>query len=343
MIWKLTISHDASVEAFKYSSVNAGISALILAALIVLTYIFRRKLFRVSVLWKMEMKTNQNIEAFMRNYATIFPKRYNYLDIKKMTNLFTEKLGHGGFGCVYKGKLSDDRTVAVKVLSGFKGNGEDFVNEIGAISRTSHVNVVSLFGFCYQRSKRALVYEFIAIGSLDSYRTKDLQRPVVIWSGKHYNKLRLKLLEDLYTCTKITDFGLAKLYSKTESKISIDGARGTIGYIAPKVALRMMVLEMVSGRKNLDVNVSRTSEMHFLQLIYKCVESQENSRHVGIENEFELQCQDNITMITTISLKYRVLALNLEAEKLTVATDDYWNSIYPTSFVGTTLNNSLFH
>ena len=53
----------------------------------------------------------------IRNYGSLAPNRYKYSDIKRMTNSFKEKLGQGGFGGVYKGKLSDGRLVVVKLLS----------------------------------------------------------------------------------------------------------------------------------------------------------------------------------------------------------------------------------
>ena len=78
------------------------------------------------------------------------------------------KLGQGGFDAVYRGKLYDGRQVAVKMLKDTKGDGEEFMNEVASISRTSHINVVTLFGFCLQGSKRALIYEYMPNGSLES-------------------------------------------------------------------------------------------------------------------------------------------------------------------------------
>ena len=95
--------------------------------------------------------------------------RYSYSDIKKITNYFKNKLGQGGYGSVYKGKLHDEHTVAVKVLSESKGDGEDFINEVASISRTSHVNVVRLLGFCLNGSKKALIYEFMPNESLEKF------------------------------------------------------------------------------------------------------------------------------------------------------------------------------
>lgn len=78
-----------------------------------------------------------------------------------MTQSFAMKLGQGGFGAVYRGNLRDGREVAVKMLKDNKGDGEEFMNEVASISRTSHVNVVTLLGFCLHGSKRALIYEYI--------------------------------------------------------------------------------------------------------------------------------------------------------------------------------------
>ncbi|MBA0686531.1 hypothetical protein Goari_014130, partial [Gossypium aridum] len=94
------------------------------------------------------MNDDVRIEEFITRFGPFAPKRYSYEEIKKMTNKFNDKLGQGGFG---------------------SGNGEDFMNEVASISRTSHVNIVTLLGFCFERSKRALIYEFMPKGSLDKF------------------------------------------------------------------------------------------------------------------------------------------------------------------------------
>ncbi|KAL7131786.1 hypothetical protein ABFS83_12G028000 [Erythranthe nasuta] len=86
-----------------------------------------------------------------------------------MTKSFNEKLGQGGYGSVYKGVLPDGTLVAVKVLIEADGNGEEFINEVASISRTSHVNIVNLLGFSFDRNKRALMYEFMPNKSLDKF------------------------------------------------------------------------------------------------------------------------------------------------------------------------------
>ncbi|XP_030959261.1 PR5-like receptor kinase [Quercus lobata] len=233
-----------------------------------------------------------------------------------MTNSFKDKLGQGGYGGVYKGKLQDGCFVAVKVLKESKGNGEEFINEVASISRTSHVNVVTLMGFCFEESKRALIYEFMPNGSLEKFIYKENPSNVDHQLGwetlykiavgiargleylhrgcntriLHFDIKPQNILLDENFCPKISDFGLAKICPREESVISMLGARGTAGYIAPEVFCRniggvshksdvysygMMVLEMIGGRKNIDVSVDRVSEIYFPHWIYKRIELDE--------------------------------------------------------------------
>ncbi|KAI3854485.1 hypothetical protein MKW92_043313 [Papaver armeniacum] len=234
-----------------------------------------------------------------------------------MTNSFTEKLGQGGYGSVFKGKLHDGRLVAVKVLFDNSKNdntGVEFINEVASISRTSHVNIVTLLGFCFdKRNKRALIYEFMPNGSIEKFIfgenlatsgsgfafgwEKIYQVAIEIARGLEYlhrgcttrilhfdiKPHNILLDEDFHA--KIADFGLARLCLEKESFISMSGARGTAGYIAPEVFNRnfggisnksdvysygMMILEMVGGRKNIDVKVGieHPSQLYFPHRIY---------------------------------------------------------------------------
>ncbi|TYH44354.1 hypothetical protein ES332_D11G188700v1 [Gossypium tomentosum] len=280
------------------------------------------------------------IEAFIKKFGSLAPRRYSYAEIRKLTNKFNDKLGQGGYGSVYKGKLSDCRLVAIKVLSESKGNGEDFMNEVASISRTAHVNIVSLLGFCFEKSKRALIYEFMPHGSLDGF---------IYDRGLHHRSCRLEwttlydialgiargleylhqgcntrilhfdikphnILLDENFCPKISDFGLSKLCERKESIISMACARGTIGYIAPEVFCRnfggvsyksdvysygMMVLEMVGGRKNIDVGVSQTSEVYFPSWIYKHLDQSMNlNLNGGIVEEEEEEMTRKLIIVS---------------------------------------------
>ncbi|KAK7323951.1 hypothetical protein VNO77_27455 [Canavalia gladiata] len=104
-----------------------------------------------------------------RPHTTSSPKRYSYSEVKNITNTFVQKLGQGGYSVAYKAKWSYDRPVAVKVISESKETGEGFINEVASISRTSHVNIIAFIEFCYEKEKRALIYEFMPNGSLDKF------------------------------------------------------------------------------------------------------------------------------------------------------------------------------
>ncbi|XP_039010432.1 LEAF RUST 10 DISEASE-RESISTANCE LOCUS RECEPTOR-LIKE PROTEIN KINASE-like 2.4 [Hibiscus syriacus] len=207
---------------------------------------------------------NARIEEFITMFGSLAPHRYSYGDIKKMTNRFRDKLGGGGYGSVYKGTLSDGCLVAVKILNESKENGEEFMNEVASIGRTSHVNIVTLLGFCFERSKRALVYEFMPNGSLDRFiyhkgscdRSRRLGWKTLydialgIARGLeylhrgcntrilHFDIKPHNILLDANFCPKISDFGLSKLCERKESVITNTGTRGTVGYIAPEVFCR---------------------------------------------------------------------------------------------------------
>jgi len=71
--------------------------------------------------------------------------------MKRRTNTFQEKLGKGGFSFVYNINLRDNRQVAVKIINDSKGDEKYFINQVDRISITSHVNIVSLLGFCYEK------------------------------------------------------------------------------------------------------------------------------------------------------------------------------------------------
>lgn len=99
----------------------------------------------IPVVLRGETKDDHKVEAFSKNYGSLTPKRFSYSDINKMTDSLKDKVGQGGYGSVYKGKLLDNQlAVAVKVLSESKGNDEEFINEVASIGRTSHVNIVTL-------------------------------------------------------------------------------------------------------------------------------------------------------------------------------------------------------
>ncbi|XP_042467877.1 LEAF RUST 10 DISEASE-RESISTANCE LOCUS RECEPTOR-LIKE PROTEIN KINASE-like 2.7 [Zingiber officinale] len=219
-------------------------------------------------LWKKYLKKNEKIELFLAKYKNLTPTRYSYSSIKKMTRGFKSKLGQGGFGTVYKGTLTNGHMVAVKMLGKSRdNNGEEFINEVATIGRVHHVNVVRLIGFCYEGSKRALVYDYMQNGSLDKYiytkrqeQTKSgalgLEKMYDIALGVargieylhrgcemqilHFDIKPHNILLDASFTPKISDFGLAKLYPAGNSAVSVSTPKGTFGFIAPELMYRSL-------------------------------------------------------------------------------------------------------
>ncbi|OAY75285.1 Glycerophosphodiester phosphodiesterase protein kinase domain-containing GDPDL2, partial [Ananas comosus] len=266
------------------------------------------------------------IEKFIRDQQMLSPKRYSYTDIIAITGHFREKLGQGGFGSVFRGTLLSGKHVAIKMLGNSQFKGEDFINEVSTIGRIHHVNIVRLIGFCSEGSKRALVYEYMPKGSLDKYIFSARGTSNRPFSWDKLNEIALgvargidylhrgcdirilhfdikphNILLDNHFNPKISDFGLAKLYPKDYSLVSLSVARGTIGYIAPELVSRnfgivsdksdvysfgMLLLEMAGGRRNVDRTMENTSQVYYPSWIYD--QLTQNNEIIEINNNIEI-------------------------------------------------------
>ncbi|MFS7901314.1 putative protein kinase RLK-Pelle-DLSV family [Helianthus anomalus] len=85
---------------------------------------------------------------------------FGFAAIVTATNDFSDqnKLGKGGFGPVYKGKLSDEREIAVKRLSRTSGQGlAEFKNELILIAKLQHTNLVRVLGCCIHQEEKMLI------------------------------------------------------------------------------------------------------------------------------------------------------------------------------------------
>ena len=102
----------------------------------------------------------------------------------------------------------------------------------------------------------------------------------------HFDIKPHNILLDYNFNPKISDFGLAKLCARDQSIVTLTAARGTMGYIAPELYSRnfggisyksdvysfgMLVLEMVSGRRNSDPTIESQNKVYFPEWIYEKV------------------------------------------------------------------------
>ncbi|KAJ4839330.1 hypothetical protein Tsubulata_029965 [Turnera subulata] len=241
------------------------------------------------------------VEEFLQSNNHLMPIRYSYSDIRKITGGFKEKLGEGGFGCVYKGKLRSGSFAAIKMLGKSKAGGQDFISEVATIGRIHHTNVVQLIGYCAEGSKRALVYDFMPNGSLNNHIFSQGGSVSLSWEKLyeislgvargieylhrgcdmqilHFDIKPHNILLDENFNPKVSDFGLAKLYPTKDSIASLTAARGTIGYMAPELFYKnigrvsykadvysfgMLLLEIAGKRKSLNPSAANTSQIYF--------------------------------------------------------------------------------
>ncbi|KAG6767568.1 hypothetical protein POTOM_028778 [Populus tomentosa] len=277
---------------------------------------------------KSEEEYHAKVQRFLDDYRAMNPTRYSHADLKKMTDQFRDELGQGAYGTVFKGKLTSEIPVAIKVLINSTEKGEEFVNEMETMARIHHVNVVRLIGFCADGFRRALVYEYLPNDSLQKFISSANAKNVFLgWERLHHIALGVakgieylhqgcdqtilhfdikphNILLDNDFNPKIADFGLAKLCSKYKSVVSMTRVRGTVGYIAPEVFSRnfgnvsykadvysfgMLVLEMVGGRKNVDETAENGDQVYFPEWIYNLLEEGEDLRlHIEEERDAEI-------------------------------------------------------
>ncbi|GKC82642.1 G-type lectin S-receptor-like serine/threonine-protein kinase [Tanacetum coccineum] len=210
---------------------------------------------------------------------------FAYRDLQIATKNFSEKLGGGGFGSVFKGVLSDSTIVAVKKLESVSQGEKQFRSEVSTIGNIQHVNLVRFRGFCAEGNNRLLVYDYMPNGSLHSHLFHEKQDNVLNWKTRYQIALGIakglvylhekcrdciihcdikpaNILFDADFQPKIADFGLAKLLGRDFSRV-LTTMRGTGGYLAPEwlsgVAITakadvfsygMMLFELVNGKRN---------------------------------------------------------------------------------------------
>ncbi|XP_016488832.2 G-type lectin S-receptor-like serine/threonine-protein kinase At1g61500 [Nicotiana tabacum] len=237
------------------------------------------KEYALESFWIGNLKKEDPVELPLIEFELIAAATNNF----KLDN----KLGEGGFGPVFKGKLKGGQEIAVKRLSNRTGQGiEEFKNEIVLISKLQHRNLVRLLGCCIEGEELLIIYEYMPNRSLDKFLFDISQKELLDWP-KRFNIIQgvargllylhrdsclniihrdLKvsnILLDEEMNPKISDFGLARTFQKQQQLVHTHRVAGTYGYMSPEYALRgvfseksdvfsfgVLLLEIISGKKN---------------------------------------------------------------------------------------------
>lgn len=252
-----------------------------------------------------EGQNEEDLERIAQQEQKVFP----FETLVAATKDFhpSNKLGEGGFGPVYKGKLVDGREIAVKKLSQSSNQGrKEFMNEAKLLARVQHRNVVNLLGYCAHGVEKLLVYEYVTNESLDKLLFKSDRRQELDWKRRFdiicgVARGLLYLHEDSHNCIihrdikasnillddkwvpKIADFGMARLYPEDQTHVNTRVA-GTNGYMAPEYVMHghlsvkadvfsfgVLVLELISGQRNSSFNldVDAQSLLDWAYKLYK--------------------------------------------------------------------------
>ncbi|KAE8733314.1 Calmodulin-binding receptor-like cytoplasmic kinase 2 [Hibiscus syriacus] len=215
-------------------------------------------------------------------------------EILKATRNFSPafKVGQGGFGTVYKGRLDDGSLVAIKRAKSSvydKHLGAEFQSEVTTLAQVEHLNLVRFYGCLEHGDERILVVEYVPNGTLrehlDGVLGKELDfaarldiaidvahaitylhmytdHPIIHRDIKSSNILLTEKLR-----AKVADFGFARLAADMDSGAThvSTQVKGTAGYLDPEYlrtyqlteksdvySFGVLLVELVTGRRPIE-------------------------------------------------------------------------------------------
>ncbi|XP_061346697.1 probable LRR receptor-like serine/threonine-protein kinase At1g67720 [Gastrolobium bilobum] len=283
----INLHRGSRIKSHMYVIIGSAVGASVLLLATVISCLFmhkgKRRYYEQDHIISLP---TQRLASWKSDDPAEAARCFSFSEIENATNKFEKKIGSGGFGVVYYGKLKDGKEIAVKVLTSNSYQGKrEFSNEVTLLSRIHHRNLVQLLGYCREEENSMLIYEFMHNGTLKEHlygplahgqNIKWIKRleiaedaakgieylhtgcnPVVI----HRDLKSSNILLDKHMRAKVSDFGLSKLAVDGVSHVS-SIVRGTVGYLDPEYYISqqltdksdvysfgVILLELISGQE----------------------------------------------------------------------------------------------
>ncbi|KAG7658556.1 Protein kinase-like domain superfamily [Arabidopsis suecica] len=293
---------DKTIKNEKIIGSSIGVSILLLLSFVIFHF-WKRKHKRSITIQTPNVDQVRSQDSLINDVVvsrrgyTSKEKKSEYLELPLLelealataTNNFSNdnKLGQGGFGIVYKGRLLDGKEIAVKRLSKMSSQGTDeFMNEVRLIAKLQPINLVRLLGCCVDKGEKMLIYEYLENLSLDSHLFDQTRSSNLNWQKRfdiingiargllylhqdsrcriiHRDLKASNVLLDKNMTPKISDFGMARIFGREETEANTRRVVGTYGYMSPEYAMDgifsmksdvfsfgVLLLEIISGKRN---------------------------------------------------------------------------------------------
>ncbi|XP_038989180.1 serine/threonine-protein kinase STE20-like [Phoenix dactylifera] len=285
----------------------------------------------------------KELESLQEKYSSVC-RLFSHEELVNITSNFSaEKLiGKGGCSRVYKGCLSDDKEVAVKILKPSEDALRDFVSEIEIVTTLHHKNIISLIGFCFENNCLILVSDYLSRGSLEEVLHGEKEnKHILSWATRYKVALgvaealdylhdgsgtetvihrdvkssNILLSEDFEP--QLSDFGLANWASASTSNLTANDVAGTFGYLAPEYfmygkvnekvdvyAFGVVLLELLSGRKPISMGCPKGEES-LVMWAKPILQDGEIKQLVDpcLENEYDGDQMERVTLAASLCIR----------------------------------------